>query len=421
TAAPAGVARLQKAQQLTTRAFMDVAWLWPHYIAGSILATKLLERMMHGRVSDDDLAALGRGLYGNVTTEMDMAVGDVADAARPYAALVRHLSQPDLPAAQLLSQAADFEGGDEFLEAWHHFLKLYGMRGPSEIDIARPRWQEEPSSLLQMIVGNLQHGEQGAHRQHHRQLVEEGDAAAQRVMAAAGRGPRGWLVKRLVDALRHLPAVREHPKFMLIRLMWLVKQAVIEAAEMLVADGRLARVGAVWHLTLDELIAALAQHQDVSALVAERQAQMSRAAELNPPQVMTSEGEIPAVDYDAIDAPEGALIGSPVSAGVVEGIAKVILDPQTEVIQRGEILVAPFTDPGWTPLFINAVGLVMEVGGLMTHGSVVAREYGIPAVVGVVDATKRIKSGQRLRIHGQAGYVEILEDEPHQSAEAALV
>ena len=131
---------------------------------------------------------------------------------------------------------------------------------------------------------------------------------------------------------------------------------------------------------------------------------------MTPPRVITSEGEIVAARHDHANLPAGALAGSPVSAGVVEGVARVVLDPQSERLQPGEILVAPFTDPGWTPLFINAAGLVMETGGLMTHGSVVAREYGIPAVVAVPDATRIIRTGQRLRVHGSEGYVEILEN-----------
>lgn len=129
------------------------------------------------------------------------------------------------------------------------------------------------------------------------------------------------------------------------------------------------------------------------------------------PRVVTSDGEIPTVSHNRDDLPAGALAGAPVSAGVIEGVAKVVLDPAIEQVLPGEILVAPFTDPGWTPLFINAAGLVLEVGGLMTHGSVIAREYGIPAVVGVLDATKLIQTGQRLRVSGDAGYVEILGSE----------
>ena len=150
--------------------------------------------------------------------------------------------------------------------------------------------------------------------------------------------------------------------------------------------------------------------QELRLLIHHRQQDQRRFWQVVPPWVITSDGEIPSVAHERLDLPAGALAGSPVSAGVIEGKAKVILDPQKELLSPGEILIAPYTDPGWTPLFINAAGLVMEVGGLMTHGSVIAREYGIPAVASVIDATKKIHTGQKVRVNGDAGYVELLED-----------
>ncbi len=196
---------------------------------------------------------------------------------------------------------------------------------------------------------------------------------------------------------------------MLVQLIDDVKRAIHEAAELLVAQHRLEHRDDIWFLSVPELMAVLEQPQaDVRERIVLRRAALRRFRELAAPRVITSDGEIPSVAHAVVGAPTDALVGNPVSAGVAEGVAHVVLDPQTEVVQPGEILVAPFTDPGWTPLFINAAGLVTEVGGLMTHGSVVAREYGIPAVVGVVDATKRIQTGQRIRVHGAAGYVELL-------------
>jgi len=126
--------------------------------------------------------------------------------------------------------------------------------------------------------------------------------------------------------------------------------------------------------------------------------------------VISSDGEVPALADGRQDLPAGALPGTPASAGVVEGPARVITDPTREVLLAGEILVAPFTDPGWTPLFIHAAGVVTEVGGMMTHGAVVAREYGIPAVVSVASAVERIRTGQRIRVDGTRGFVQILSE-----------
>jgi pyruvate,water dikinase len=124
--------------------------------------------------------------------------------------------------------------------------------------------------------------------------------------------------------------------------------------------------------------------------------------------VLTSDGEAVTGAYRRDDVPAGALIGLPVSAGTVEGRARVILDMAQAELEAGDILVTPFTDPSWSPLFVGIAGLVTEVGGLMTHGAVIAREYGLPAVVGVEQATRLIRDGQRIRVHGTDGYIEIL-------------
>jgi pyruvate,water dikinase len=360
-----------------------------------------------------DIEAIGRGLSGNVTTEMDLQVGDLADAARRSPALVQHLSQGD--AKRALATAHTIPGSEPFLAAWAKFMARYGMRGPSEIDISRPSWSDEPASLLQVVIANLQHSVPGAHRAKHAQLAAEGEAAAARLEAAAREehfgAMRGAVVHRLARVMRNLMPVREHPKYLLIRLRGLVREVILECAAMLHQAGRIDEVGDVWFLKWQELADALQDPSlELRARIHSRQQDQLRFWHIVPPRVITSEGEIPTVAHNHDHLPAGALAGSPVSAGVVEGKAKVILDPQRELLSPGEILIAPFTDPGWTPLFINAAGLVMEVGGLMTHGSVVAREYGIPAVVSVIDVTKKIRTGQRIRVNGSEGYVEILAD-----------
>ena len=174
-------------------------------------------------------------------------------------------------------------------------------------------------------------------------------------------------------------------------------------------EGRVDTVEDVFFLTVEELSGALrGGGPELKGVVTARKEEHARDLKLTPPRVMTSDGEIITKRHRTRNLADNALAGSAASPGIVEGRAKVVLDPSTAVLEAGEILVAPFTDPGWTPLFINAKGLVMEVGGLMTHGSVVAREYGIPAVVCVLEATKKIRTGQQIRVNGDEGVVEIL-------------
>ncbi len=175
-------------------------------------------------------------------------------------------------------------------------------------------------------------------------------------------------------------------------------------------QGRIEDVEDIWYLTLAEAIEALEKSEtEIRTRIEQRKVDYAHYAKLTPPRVITSNGEIIKAVHSMENIPEGAIPGSPVSAGVVEGLAKIVMDPARETLNPGEILVAPNTDPAWTPLFINAAGVVLEVGGLMTHGSVVAREYGIPAVVSVPDATKLIQDGQHIRVNGDAGYIEILD------------
>jgi pyruvate,water dikinase len=246
---------------------------------------------------------------------------------------------------------------------------------------------------------------------HHAQLKAQGLLAADRMIAAAGvlRRP---LVRRLVRVCRQNIAVREHPKFLLIKTLGLMRTVTLDCGEMLQRGGRLDAKEDVFFLTVEELRDALKTGSaDLKARVRARKEELDHFRGLTPPRVMTNEGEIVTRKHSRENLPANAIQGSAASPGIVEGRAKVVLDPTHAVLLAGEILVAPFTDPGWTPLFINAKGLVMEVGGLMTHGSVVAREYGIPAVVCVPDATKKIKTGQQVRVNGDEGFVEILESE----------
>ncbi len=409
-----GLERLKTAYAFTARTFVENAKRLMPFVMTIMMAKTLLERLVRGSVDPSDLTAVYSGLEGNVTTNMDLEVGDLSDIARQHPA-VAELLRSGRP-ADSIEKSSGVEGGEAFKDSLDKFLEKYGMRGPSEIDIARPRWKDDPGSLLQMVLGGTGHAEKGGHRDYHRRLVEQGWEAGERLERAVRKGPKGFiyarLVRRFVRVFRSHMAVREHPKFMLIKMFGMVREILLESANTLVDENRLERIEDVWMLEFHEVVQAFEQPEmELRGLVNARYAEQKHFRDLVPPRLFTSDGELLRGQYSREDLPEGALPGSSVSGGVVEGIARVVTDPTAEVLHPGEILVAPFTDPGWTPLFIHAAGLVMEVGGLMTHGSVIAREYGIPAVVGVVDATRQIKTGQRIRVQGDAGYVEYLNEE----------
>ena len=388
---------------------------WVPKLAAGGIATNLVGKIMRKRADAQDIAAIGRGLTGNIVTEMGLAAGDLADAALASERLASLLSDSSIDALIRLSRAADLPGGGEFLCLWEQFIQAYGVRCTAELDISRPRWADDPASLLAMIVGGLDQRVIGSHRAHHKQLQIEGEKAAERLVALANKGLFGALrarvVSRLVRVSHALWALREHHKFIVIQYMALIRKIFVEVGDQLAMDGKIKDADDVWFLTLPELIDALELDVVLHERIAERRTAFAHYQNLTPPRVMTSEGEVPSVKLGIGNAPQGALLGTAASAGVVEGVSRVVRDPIEDALLPGEILVAPHTDPGWTPLFVNAAGVVVEVGGILSHGSVVAREYGIPAVVSVPDATNLIKTGQRIRVHGDAGYVEILEDE----------
>jgi phosphohistidine swiveling domain-containing protein len=194
----------------------------------------------------------------------------------------------------------------------------------------------------------------------------------------------------------------------MVSLYFVYRQSLMQEAELLV-DARVFRdKDDLFYLRFEEIQDVVRTQRADDQLIRERTEGFASYQALTPPRVLTSDGEAVAGAYRRDDVPAGALVGLPVSAGTIEGRARVILDMAEADLEAGDILVTAFTDPSWTPLFVAITGLVTEVGGLMTHGAVIAREYGLPAVVGVENATRLIRDGQRIRVHGTDGYVEIL-------------
>lgn len=208
--------------------------------------------------------------------------------------------------------------------------------------------------------------------------------------------------------VRNFIGYREYPKYGMINRYFVYKQALLKEAEQLVQEGVIHKKEDIYYLTFEELREVVRTNKLDYQIISKGQDEYKLYEKLTPPRVITSDGEIITGEYKRENLPAGAILGLPVSSGVIEGRARVILNMEDAELEDGDILVTSFTDPSWTPLFVSIKGLVTEVGGLMTHGAVIAREYGLPAVVGVENATKLIKDGKRIRVHGTEGYVEIL-------------
>ncbi|GII32412.1 rifamycin-inactivating phosphotransferase [Planotetraspora mira] len=347
---------------------------------------------------------------GNVTSEMGLALLDVADVIRPNPEVVAFLRGVEDDG--FLDELPKFAGGTESRDAIEAYLDLYGMRCVGEIDITRPRWRERPTTLVPVILDNVRNFEPGAAERRFEQGRQEARKKAQEVLERLRALPDGEQkadeTKRMIDRVRTFIGYREYPKYGIISRYFVYKQALLEEAERLVQADVLPEKEDVFYLTFQELHDVVRTNQVDDKLIQQRKDAFRSYQALTPPRVLTSDGEAVAGAYRRDDVPTGALVGLPVSAGTIEGRARVILDMAQADLEPGDILVTAHTDPSWTPLFVAIAGLVTEVGGLMTHGAVIAREYGLPAVVSVVDATRLIPDGQRIRVHGSDGYVEIL-------------
>ena len=353
--------------------------------------------------------ALTRSAPGNVTSEMGLALLDVADAIRPHRAVVALLERAGNDG--FLEELETVEGGAAARGAIEAWLDSYGMRCVGEIDITRPRWSERPAMLVPLILANVRNFEPGARRRRIETGAQEARRAEQdllgRVRALPDGAQRAGDTKRMIDRLRTFIGYREYPKYGIIARYFLYKRALLAEAHQLVRAGVVRDAEDVFYLTFGEFEDAVVTNRVTDGLIERRRDDFRSFEALTPPRVLTSEGEVIAGRYRR-EAPGDALIGLAVSSGVVEGRARVIADIADADLEPGDILVTTHTDPSWTPVFVTVAGLVTEVGGLMTHGAVIAREYGLPAVVGVEDATRLIPDGGRVRVDGTQGFVELL-------------
>ena len=354
---------------------------------------------------------LTQSVPNNVTSEMGLALLDVTDVIRPYPEAVAFLE--GIESEDFMNELPSLAGGREVRDAIRAWLDKYGMRCVGEIDITRPRWSERPSTLVPLILGNVRNFEPGEGTRRFEQGQLEAGKKEQELLGRLRALPNGEAkaneTKRMIDRVRTFIGYREYPKYGWMSRYFVYKQALLEEAERLVQAGVLRDQEDIFFLTFQELHDVVRTHQVEEQLVRQRQDAFRSYQALTPPRVLTSDGEMIAGAYRRDDLPAGALVGLPVSAGTVEGRARVILRMAEADLEPGDILVTAYTDPSWTPLFVTVAGLVTEVGGLMTHGAVIAREYGLPAVVGVQHATRLIRDGQRIRVHGTEGYIEILE------------
>ncbi|QII49269.1 phosphoenolpyruvate synthase [Bacillus paralicheniformis] len=377
----------------------------------AINATTWINENMNKWLGEKNAAdTLSQSVPGNITSEMGLALMDVADVIRPYPEVIDYLQHAKED--HFLDELVKFDGGKEIQDAIYDYLSKYGMRCPGEIDITRPRWSEKPITLVPMILSHIKNFEPNAgnrkFEQGRRIALEKEQELIDRLKQLPDGEQKAKETKRMIDLIRNFIGYREYPKYGIVSRYFVYKQALLKEAEQLVQAGVIHEKEDIYYLTFEELHEAARTQKIDDQIISKRKDEYKLYEKLTPPRVITSDGEIITGAYKRENLPANAIAGLPVSSGVVEGRARVILNMENADLEDGDILVTSFTDPGWTPLFVSIKGLITEVGGLMTHGAVIAREYGLPAVVGVENATGLIKDGQQIRVHGTEGYIEIL-------------
>ncbi len=383
---------------------------------GAMEATWWLNEQLQTWLGEKNAAdTLTQSVPHNVTSEMGLALLDVADVIRPHpdvVAFLHDVADEGFEDDGFLDEMAKLAGGQEARDAIRAYLDMYGMRCVGEIDITRPRWSERPTTLVPVILGNIKNFEPGAGKRRFEEGRQEAWEKEQELLERLRALPDGERkaeeAKRMIDRVRTFIGYREYPKYGMVSRYFVYKQALLEEAERLVQAHALRETDDIFYLTFQELHDVVRTNHVDDQLIHQRRDAFKSYQALTPPRVLTSDGEAVAGAYRRDDLPAGALVGLPVSAGTIEGRARVILDMAEAELETGDILVTAHTDPSWSPLFVAINGLVTEVGGLMTHGAVIAREYGLPAVVGVEHATRLIRDGQRIRVNGTDGYIEIL-------------
>ncbi|OAS85362.1 phosphoenolpyruvate synthase [Metabacillus litoralis] len=377
----------------------------------AINASSWINEKMNEWLGEKNAAdTLSQSVPNNITSEMGLALLDVADVIRPYPEVIDYLQH--VKDDNFLDELVNFDGGQEARNAFNAFLNKYGMRCAGEIDITKTRWSEKPITLVPMVLGNIKNFEPNAGKRKFEQGLRVALNKEQELLDRLKQLPDGDQkakeTKRMIDLIRNFIGYREYPKYGMINRYYVYKQALLKEAEQLVQTGVFHEKEDIYYLTFEELHGVVRTNKLDYQIISKRKDEYKFYEKLTPPRVITSDGEIIVGEYKRENLPAEAIIGLPVSSGVIEGRARVILNMEDADLEDGDILVTLFTDPSWTPLFVSIKGLVTEVGGLMTHGAVIAREYGLPAVVGVENATKLIIDGQRIRVHGTEGYIEIL-------------
>ncbi len=382
-------------------------------LAAVMLSVNWFNKKIKKWLGEDNAAdTIIMSLDNSVTSETGFCLMEVSDIIREYKEIIDYLKNPC--DETFYEDISKLEGGKVVCKSIKDYLSKYGMRCSGDIDITVARWCEKPSELLPIILSNIENFEANSAKIKFDQGRMKSEKRIEELVSQVEKLPRGKKkskqIRKVASLIRNYIGYREYPKFSYMKRYLAYKNAMLKEADVLLKKGVIKDIEDIYYLYFDELQGAVTGNDIDYNLITKRKNDYEKYEKLTPPRVMMSDGEIITSEYDTSKLPDNAIPGLAVSAGIIEGRARVIRSMKEAELSDGDILVVEFTDPSWTPAFVSIKGLITEVGGILTHGAIIAREYGLPAVVSVKDATKLIKDGQLIRLNGSEGYVEILSE-----------
>ena len=410
---------------IANKIFDVVGYIVPLIVISVICQSKIRKVAKRYGIPDEEIELIWGNRRENVASQMNHSIMRMTIALKKMMELDNTLSERiekvlEEKKAEVVYQfveecrkATDDENKQQFVKEWDDFMKGFGFRGPAEFDISSPRYEDRPYLVLGMAYNLDPTGYENE---------EEGDRkreeATERLLSKVTSAWDRWTIRRNLPCAQYLLGYRETHKYTLIRMYSFIRPGLLEIGESLVEKGLLEKKDDIFFLELNELVEYEKNNVDGSnfkELVNKRRTESENGKGMQFPRLLFGPECIMKSVSDATikeleNLPANMLKGTPTSAGVIEGRVVVATDPDTAVVNKGDILVAKATDPGWTPLFMPAAGVVIEIGGALTHGSVVARERGIPCVVGIIGLMDKLKTGMRVRVDGNKGTVEILEE-----------
>ncbi|KAK8793315.1 hypothetical protein WA158_004674 [Blastocystis sp. Blastoise] len=402
---------------------MIIKELLPLLVPSLLAQSKINQIVLKYGIDEDEVERMFGGRRENIASRMDYAITQLhllfikceeeeTGFIEKLLTLSKNEEEERIKQYMISLSESPLTSHQQLYIQWNEFMNKFGGRGPGEIMISSPRYEDKPSIILLTILNTSYENVEEKSPDY---LEKKADEAVDEICSKVSKKD-AETIRYYLPVARLMLTYREHPKYVLISIFFCQRKLIIQLGHKMMKEGIIHDLQDVFHFSIDELCDYEQNKLDITkmtTLLQQRKSIYIRAKSISSPRIIVSPyASIVNISeqtkQELLDLSENILKGMPTSAGIVEGRAVVVLDPREGHLKKGDILVAPATDPGWTPLFVPASAVVIAIGGPLTHGSIVAREMGIPCVVNVQNLMEKVKTGMRIKVDGSKGTVEIL-------------